>query len=66
VFIKALRDTSYTDDEVLIYDFFGKMLIQEKNMVLKEFLKKEINKFEEIDQKQDYLTIVRSALSAMR
>jgi len=52
----------YTDLEYL----FGKILLERKNTILKQFLEIEKKRYKNISQKEDYLNIINNALELMR
>jgi len=70
---RQLRHAHSSTEEVLadeavqiIEDHFGPQLIKNKDRILRQYLLKEIEKFHDIEQKKEYLSIVEMALTAMR
>ena len=60
--IKNKNSISINDVPSKQYDYFGELLIREKDPVLKEYLSREYDKYSSIPQKKDYLEIVSLAL----
>lgn len=65
--IKAVKTHSndISETECPEYDYFGKLLIQDRNSNLKQYLSGEYEKYYLIPQKTDYLQLVASALKEM-
>jgi len=66
VFIRAIKDPSVKDEAITMYDYFGPLLIKNKDKILHAYLMKELEKYQYIEQKQQYIQIVKMALEAMR
>ncbi len=64
VIIKAEKtDFIHSGVQPEYFDYFGEILIKNKNSILKEFLLKEHFKYISIKQKQHYISLVNSALN---
>jgi len=59
---KGKEKENYSETEYM----FGRILIEKKNIILKQYLQKELDKFTGLLQKEDYINTVNIALELMR